>query len=72
MPTAVILVCDAVVSVPTKLVAPKLPTLALPLTLNVPVMFAPVAVTNNTLAVPATVIAILLLAVIAILLLPDA
>ena len=43
------LVCAAVVNVPTMLVAPRLPTLALPVALSVPVMLAPVVVTTNTL-----------------------
>ena len=33
---------------------PRLPTLALPVALRVPVTFAPVAVTTSTLAVPPT------------------
>ena len=37
----------------TAVVAPRLPTLALPLTLTVPVIFAPVPVTTRTLALPA-------------------
>ena len=53
-------------------VVPKLAKLALPDALSVPAMFAPVAVTTITLAVPATVIAMLPLAEIAILELPDA
>ena len=35
---------------------PILPTFALPLTLKVPVTFAPVAVTTTTFAVPATLV----------------
>ena len=38
---------------PTNSPAPILPTFALPLALNVPAMFAPLAVTTNTLALPA-------------------
>ena len=58
VPTEVMFVCAAVCKVPVKLVAttavaPKLPTLALPVALSVPVIFAPVPVTVNTFAVPA-------------------
>ena len=44
----------AVIAVTFALVAPILPTLALPVAFNVPAMFAPVAVTTRTLAVPLT------------------
>ena len=40
----------------TPFVAPMLPTFALPLAFNVPVILAPVAVTTNTLAVPPTLV----------------
>ena len=58
-PVLVIFGCAAVDNVPVSVVAttvvtPKLPTLALPVPVfNVPAMFAPVAVTVNTSAVPA-------------------
>ena len=47
-------VVAAPLNVPTNVVAPMLPTLALPDTLNVPVMFAPVPVITRTFALPVT------------------
>ena len=65
VPKLVIFACAAVVTFPTKLptnlLAPMLATLALPLTLNVPVTLAPVLVTTNTFAVPPTLVLTLLL-----------
>ena len=49
---------------------PKLPTLALPETFAVPVIFAPVPVTTNTLAVPTAEILTLAFATTVTLLLP--
>jgi len=53
---------DALSVVENTPVAPMLFTLALPVTFNVPVIFAPVAVTTNTFAVPATLVVTLPLA----------
>ena len=59
VPKLVTFGCALVVSAPlrvvaTTLVAPKLPTLALPDILAVPSMFAPVLVTVSTFAIPVT------------------
>ena len=64
VPTLVIFGCALVIREPAKVVAtipvaPKLPTLAFPVAFSVPVIFAPVDVTTNTLATPATLVVIL-------------
>ena len=54
VPTEVMLVCVAVVNVPTILVPDKLPPVILPLALNTPVMYSPVVANTATLPVPPT------------------
>ena len=52
VPTDVMLVCAAVVNVPTMLVPDRLPEVMLPVALSVPVMLAPVDVTTSDVVPP--------------------